>query len=141
MELNISRSTATVIILILLFILCLLVSSKRRVDGYENNIHTGEGDVSIQKFVGGITPAIKLRQLSAICRLGPGVVYSSSKPTGKTLPDEFDLRKYGLLTPVMNQEMCGGCWAFATVGALADRINFWLWNQAGRPEVCLQKTM
>lgn len=128
------RNTATLIILFLLFVLvCTALYSGKRIDGYGNNIHTGEGDVSIQKFVGGITPAIRLRKLPSICKLGLGVSYTSEKPTGQSLPEEFDLRKYNLLTPVMNQEMCGGCWAFATVGALADRINFWLWNQAGRP--------
>ncbi len=35
-----------------------------------------------------------------------------------TLPAAFDWRTSGAVTPVRDQGNCGGCWAFATVGAL-----------------------
>ena len=41
------------------------------------------------------------------------------------IPETFDGRIAweGLLSPVMNQENCGSCWAFASTSILADRFN------------------
>ena len=41
------------------------------------------------------------------------------------IPETFDGRLVweGLLSPVMNQEKCGSCWAFASTSVLADRFN------------------
>jgi C1A family cysteine protease len=50
-----------------------------------------------------------------------------SKGLGETIiPDSFDWRTYGsgsLLTPVLDQEDCGCCYAFSSTSMLADRIS------------------
>ena len=37
------------------------------------------------------------------------------------LPDTYDLRDYGYVSPVKNQGQCGSCYAFAAVGAMESQ--------------------
>jgi C1A family cysteine protease len=43
-------------------------------------------------------------------------------PVTKDLPSHFDWRDRDAVTPIKDQEACGSCWAFATVGILESRI-------------------
>lgn len=39
-----------------------------------------------------------------------------------TLPDSIDWRKYGAVTSIRNQQICGSCWAHAAVAALEGQV-------------------
>ena len=43
-------------------------------------------------------------------------------PAIQELPSRWDWRDYDGVTPVKNQENCGSCWAFATIGPLESAI-------------------
>ena len=48
--------------------------------------------------------------------------FTSASDLDMVLPERFDWRDSGGVTPIRSQGSCGSCWAFATVGALECNI-------------------
>jgi len=75
------------------------------------------------KFIEGMTSILtkKMSELSLEEQSDLGYIPYDSiskeiNKAAKNLPGSFDWRSYGAVTPVKDQGLCGGCWAFAAAG-------------------------
>ena len=72
----------------------------------------GTSDVKNKKPVGLIGPTDDIRSTQHVL----------NQPVSSNLPTDFNLKDYGLVTPVKYQGYNGTCWAFSTVGSLESAM-------------------
>lgn len=95
--------------------------------GFPQNASSGELE-QIQKairekgakWVAGETSVSRLPPKERKQRLGTIIVGEAAGevPLALALPSKFDWRDSGAVTTIKDQEQCGSCWAFASVGAV-----------------------
>jgi C1A family cysteine protease len=85
---------------------------------FEHNLATDKNyTLGVNQFTD-LTPDEFKEQYAGGLLLGKSSGCKAYTPTGKVVPDSWDWREHGAVTPIKNQAQCGSCWSFSASGAM-----------------------